>query len=206
MKTSEQINEIAKALAAFQAEVKQPEKDGINPHFKNRYVTLDNTLRTIHEYAPKHGLSFVQMPVSAESGVGCVTTIFHESGQFIEFDPFILPMDKRTPQGAGSALTYSKRYSLQSAFGLGSDEDDDANIAEQHTNGNGQSTRPATEKQLNYVNKLLQKKVNENWPYERLYELLKEQIGTTNEMENWTADEASKAIKILQQNGKNGEQ
>ncbi|MFD4818182.1 ERF family protein [Peribacillus butanolivorans] len=40
MKTSESIANIAKALSGFQSEVKQPEKDGTNPHFKSKYVTL----------------------------------------------------------------------------------------------------------------------------------------------------------------------
>ncbi|UAT29476.1 ERF family protein [Bacillus badius] len=129
MKTSESINEIAKALAQFQSEVKQPEKDGTNPHFKSKYVTLDGTVKSIHECAPKHGLSYTQMPVSNESGVGVVTVIFHTSGQFIEFDPFILPLDKKTAQGVGSGLTYSKRYALSAAFGIVSDVDDDGNEA-----------------------------------------------------------------------------
>lgn len=129
MKTSENIIEIAKALAAFQSEVKQPEKDGNNPHFKSKYVTLDGTVKAIHECAPKHGLSYTQMPVSTENGVGVITVIFHSSGQFIEFEPFILPLDKKTAQGVGSALTYSKRYALSAAFGIVSDVDDDGNEA-----------------------------------------------------------------------------
>jgi hypothetical protein len=129
MKTSEGIAEIAKALSDFQANVKQPEKDGNNPHFKSKYVTLDGTVKAIHECAPKYGLSYSQMPVSDENGVGVVTVIFHQSGQFIEFDPFILPLDKKTAQGVGSALTYSKRYALSAAFGIVSDVDDDGNEA-----------------------------------------------------------------------------
>jgi hypothetical protein len=129
MKTSESIANIAKALAAFQKEVKQPEKDGNNPHFKSKYVTLDGTVKAIHDCAPTHGLSYVQMPVTNENGVGVVTLIMHESGEFIQMEPFILPMDKKTAQGAGSATTYARRYSLSAAFGIVSDLDDDGNEA-----------------------------------------------------------------------------
>jgi hypothetical protein len=129
MKTSESIANIAKALAAFQKEVKQPEKSGENPHFKSKYVTLDGTVKAIHDCAPTHGLSYVQMPVTNENGVGVVTLIMHESGEFIQMDPFILPMDKKTAQGAGSATTYARRYSLSAAFGIVSDLDDDGNEA-----------------------------------------------------------------------------
>jgi hypothetical protein len=129
MKTSESIANIAKSLGQFQQEVKQPEKDGTNPHFKSKYVTLDGTVKAIHECAPKHGLSYIQSPLMTESGVGVTTILMHSSGEFIEFDPFILPMDKKTAQGAGSAITYARRYSLSAAFGIVSDLDDDGNEA-----------------------------------------------------------------------------
>jgi hypothetical protein len=147
MKTSENIMEVAKALAAFQSEVKQPEKDGNNPHFKSKYVTLDGTVKAIHECAPKHGLSYTQMPVSTENGVGVITVIFHSSGQFIEFEPFILPLDKKTAQGVGSALTYSKRYALSAAFGIVSDVDDDGNEA----TANAPDIKPISSKQVGMI-------------------------------------------------------
>jgi hypothetical protein len=138
MRTSESIANIAKALSEFQKEVKQPEKDGKNPHFKSKYVTIDGTVKSIHECAPKYGLSYTQMPVTTEYGVGVVTLILHSSGEFIEMEPFVLPMEKKTAQGAGSAITYARRYSLSAAFGIVSDLDDDGNEAT--TNGKENST------------------------------------------------------------------
>jgi hypothetical protein len=195
MKTSESIAEIAKALAAFQSEVKQPEKTGENPHFKSRYVTLDGTVKVIHECAPKHGLSFTQMPVSDENGVGVVTVIFHQSGQFIEFDPFILPLDKKTAQGVGSALTYSKRYSISAAFGIVSDIDDDGNEATDHA-PKPNKTQVATEKQLNLINKLIADVANAmNITKEESYKTLQKHM--KKDMEWFTPTDASKAIEIL---------
>jgi ERF superfamily len=199
MKMSESIAEIAKALGKFQTEVKQPEKDGNNPHFKSKYVTLDGTVKAIHECAPKHGLSYIQSPIMTESGVGVKTLLMHTSGEYIEFEPFILPMDKKTAQGAGSAITYARRYSLSAAFGIVSDVDDDGNEATQ-PNGSGQS-RQASEKQLNLVNSLLKKKISDKWDYNALYDNLKQKIGTNKDIENWTTSEASKAIEILQSKG-----
>lgn len=194
MKTSESIVEIAKALAAFQSDVKQPEKDGNNPHFRSKYVTLDGTVKSIHECAPKHGLSYTQMPVSNENGVGVVTVIFHQSGQFIEFDPFILPLDKNTAQGVGSALTYSKRYALSAAFGIVSDVDDDGNDA----TANAPQTKPklANEKQLNLIKKLLNdvatgKGITPEEAYKTLNQYMKKDI------EWFTSEDASKAITML---------
>lgn len=148
MRTSESISELAKALGLFQSKVKQPEKDGNNPHFKSKYVTLDGTVKAIHDFAPEAGLSYTQMPVSNENGVGVVTVIFHESGQFIEFDPFILPLEKKTAQGVGSATTYARRYSLSAAFGIVSDLDDDGNDATDNAKADKPQSNPVSQKQI----------------------------------------------------------
>lgn len=198
MKTSESIANIAKSLGLFQQEVKQPEKSGENPHFKSKYVTLDGTVKAIHECAPKHGLSYIQSPLMTESGVGVTTLLMHTSGEFIEFDPFVLPMDKKTAQGAGSAITYARRYSLSAAFGIVSDLDDDGNEATQPTGSQPTGGKQASEKQLNLVNSLLKKKIDDKWSYDALYSNLKQKIGTTKDIENWSVGEASKAIEILQ--------
>lgn len=154
MKTSETIANIAKALSTFQAEVKQPKKTATNPHFKSKYVPLDNVVDVVNTFAPKHGLSYTQIPVSEDGGVGVITLIMHDSGEFIEFTPFLLPLDKKTPQGAGSALTYARRYSLSAAFGIASDEDDDGNGAEHSSNAQKQPSK-ASEQLMNTVNNLV---------------------------------------------------
>lgn len=158
MNTSESIASIAKALAAFQAEVKQPSKSATNPHFKSKYVPLDNVVGVIHTYASKHGLSYTQMPITTEQGVGVITIIMHESGEHIEFPPFTLPLDKKTPQGAGSALTYARRYALSSAFGIASDEDDDGNGAEPQKKQSSHAQKApanASDELMNTVNNLV---------------------------------------------------
>lgn len=201
IKTSESIANIAKALASFQAEVKQPKKEGLNPHFRSKYVTLDDTVKTIHDIAPKFGLSYVQMPVADANGTGVITLIMHESGEFIESPPFMLPMDKKTPQGAGSAITYARRYSVSAAFGIVSDEDDDGNESSGLNNQNSNSNNKknvASDKQLNLVKDLLNKKVTDKYDFTSLYTGLKERMNTTVDMENWTSSQASMAIKILQ--------
>ncbi|MCK1982186.1 MULTISPECIES: ERF family protein [Peribacillus] len=199
MKTSENIVEIAKALAGFQSEVKQPEKDGNNPHFKSKYVTLDGTVKAINECAPKHGLSYTQMPVSDATGIGVVTIMFHSSGQFFEFDPFILPLDKKTAQGVGSALTYAKRYSLSAAFGIVSDVDDDGNEASDNApqkQSSGSQQPLASEKQLNLINKLLKDvSTDKGISVDAAYKTLKDRF--KKDMEWYTIDDASQAITLL---------
>lgn len=195
MKTSESINELAKALASFQSEVKQPEKSGENPHFKSKYVTLDGTVKAIHECAPKHGLSYTQIPVSDETGVGVITVIFHQSGQFIEFEPFMLPLDRKNAQGVGSALTYSKRYALSAAFGIVSDVDDDGNAAADSA-PTQQKIIAASDKQLNTIDNLLSEVATvTQTTKDKAYMALKRRM--KKDMEYYSQDDAKLAITIL---------
>lgn len=94
----------------------------------------------------------------------------------------------------GSGLTYSERYFLLKFFGVPTDDDDpDA----RDTTGKKGSAKKATNKQLDLITNLLRKKVNEKFSWDDLYQHLKQKIGTAKEMEEWTVEEASKAIAIL---------
>ncbi|MGE7621727.1 ERF family protein [Viridibacillus sp. NPDC096237] len=127
MKKSESIAELAKALAGFQRDVKQPLKDKANPFFKSKYVPLENVVEAITESSAKHGLSFIQYPLNQENKVGIVTILMHQSGEWIESEPIFATPAKQDAQATGSVITYLKRYSLSAIFGITSDEDDDGN-------------------------------------------------------------------------------
>ena len=123
MKKSESILKISKALIEFRKDVKQPMKDADNPYFKSKYVPLENVVEAIDEVAPSKGLAFTQWALNDEQGrVGVATLLLHDSGEFIEYDPVFMNADKNTPQGAGSLITYLKRYTLSAIFGITSDE------------------------------------------------------------------------------------
>lgn len=134
MKTSESIANIAAALVGFQSEVANPEKKGINPHFKSKYAELDDIINTIRPTLEKHGLAFIQNPVQADGQVGVYTVLIHKSGEYIQFDPVMIPLQKATPHQVGAALTYAKRYSLGAALGLATEEDTDGNEINNHNN------------------------------------------------------------------------
>jgi hypothetical protein len=58
---------------------------------------------------------------------GVTTRLMHSSGEWIESE-YTLPIVKKDPQSVGSAITYARRYALQSISGLPT-ADDDAEIA-----------------------------------------------------------------------------
>ncbi|MDU7762996.1 MAG: ERF family protein [Enterobacter asburiae] len=130
MNRSESITEINKALNNFHKEVKQPFKDKNNPFYKSKYVPLENVAEAIDKTSTKFGLTYTQYPVTNEKGeVGVATILHHESGEYMEYPPLMVKHEKNTPQGVGSAITYSRRYSLSTVFGITSDQDDDGNEA-----------------------------------------------------------------------------
>ena len=145
MQKSESIESLAVALAEFQGEVKNPTKTGFNPGYKSHYVTLDGLVEAAKPYLQKHGLSYIQSCGGDGESIEVTTMLMHKSGQWIESDPLVLKADKATAQGAGSAITYARRYALASMLGLASDEDDDGNGAEPK---GGQKSNQKGDKQI----------------------------------------------------------
>lgn len=131
--SSEQINELATALAKAQAQITSASHDGLNPHFKSKYSTLDSVWKACRAPLTANGLSIVQLISYAADTVYLTTKLMHSSGQWLSS---VIPVmiGKSTPQALGSSLTYLKRYSIASMIGVTSgDEDDDANAAQQHS-------------------------------------------------------------------------
>ena len=125
MKQSESIKELATALVAAQAEMGGAVKDSANPFFKSSYADLTSIIKVIKEPFAIHGLSYVQFPIISDGGkgMGVSTTLMHVSGEWMQSE-FYLPMTKADPQGAGSAITYARRYALQAMAGIPAVDDD----------------------------------------------------------------------------------
>ena len=143
MKHSETMSDIAKALAKFQGEVRDPAKDTNNPFFKSKYVPLDGLLNAVRPVLAANGLSFMQFLGGDGQTITVTTLLLHESGEWIESEPFPLKPVKTDPQAYGSACTYGKRYSLSAALGIGWQEDDDGNKASQKPSQNTQQAAGA---------------------------------------------------------------
>lgn len=134
MQTSDSIDKIAPALVKAQGDLLHAVKDSNNDAFKRggkalKYADLAAVWDAVKPALSANKLAALQDVVSNENGMGVRTRILHESGQWIEFDPPIIPLTKRDAHGAGSALTYGRRYSLSAALGVVADDDDDGNAA-----------------------------------------------------------------------------
>ena len=144
METSQAINELAAALAHAQGEMENAVRDSSNPFFKSKYADLASVREACRVPFAKHGLSVVQSPSSDGSCVSVETLLLHVSGQWIRGTASARAKDDQ-PQSIGSAITYLRRYALQSFAGV-APEDDDGEAATSR-NGNGQ---PATDGVIPY--------------------------------------------------------
>jgi hypothetical protein len=143
MYQSENLGELAKALAAAQGEMNAASKDATNPHFKTRYADLASIMDACRGPLAKHGLSVTQLPGRDEAGqVTLTTTLMHSSGQYIGSTIGVRPAQEN-PQVVGSILTYLRRYTLASVVGVVSD-DDDGEAASQPVRTASMAPRPQT--------------------------------------------------------------
>lgn len=133
MKSSDSIANIAPALVKAGAALEPVSKDGINPAFRNTYATLDAIMEQVRPVLAAHGLCVLQGVTHPETvdgrviGLSVETRLLHLSGEWVS-TVVTLPVEKATAQGAGSAISYGRRYGLSAILGLTA-EDDDGNAA-----------------------------------------------------------------------------
>jgi hypothetical protein len=128
MEKSTSITNIAKALCEFQGAVETIKKTETNPFFKSKYASLADILNIIRQPLADNGLSFVQFP----KGKYCLETmLMHTSGEWLS-ESYEMTPTKNDPQGAGSVITYQRRYALGAILGLNIDEDNDGNETTDH--------------------------------------------------------------------------
>lgn len=118
------MKEIASALVKAQKEFGPALKTSTNPHFRNKYAALDACIEAVIDALNNNGIMLMQQTSLCEDGVIVETLFIHESGEMMGGGKLHVPAAKQDPQGYGSALTYAKRYSLQSACGIAPEDDD----------------------------------------------------------------------------------
>jgi len=140
MISSETIRAIAPSLIKAQSRMQGISKEGNNPAFKSKYVTLDSILDALRPILTASDLMLTQGTINTSVTDGKITAItvesriIHASGEWISATTTI-PVTKPDAHGLGSALTYGRRYSVSALLAISADEDDDANGAVQAQDG-----------------------------------------------------------------------
>lgn len=111
----QKLLEVQKKLLTFN-------KDWNNPHFKSKYLTLDNLLEKLLPICNE--LDILVYHRMEENQV--ITIVKSDKEEIKSVFPII---DFSNPQKIGSAITYAKRYNLWQIFNIVTDDDDDWNKA-----------------------------------------------------------------------------
>ncbi len=98
------------------------------PAYTFDYATLDQVLAACTPALSANGLALLQPFYHGPNGLELRTILAHSSGARLEAVTELPKVD--SVQGAGSALTYLKRYQVQAILGVSSEEDDDGNAAD----------------------------------------------------------------------------
>lgn len=127
-------------LVAFLNAIGNVAADRVNPAYKSKYASLSEILDTVKAVAREHNLAVHQSLSSADGQVRVTTTFLHDSGETHDSGTlaFIAPADA---QKLGSAITYLRRQSLQTACGISTDIDDDGAKASNPAIGRGNYQR-----------------------------------------------------------------
>jgi hypothetical protein len=120
------------ALDAARREFPAPHRSGNDQHKKRYYATLDDMMAAIEEPLARHGLAYLQRVQTTPLGSIVRTDLVHlESGEAatcaipLLFEGF---SGMNSMQAMGAAITYARRYGLESLLGVPR-EDDDAHTA-----------------------------------------------------------------------------
>ncbi|MGY8685012.1 ERF family protein [Bradyrhizobium sp. UFLA05-153] len=137
-RSSQNINQVAAALARAQAELENPEKlltATLPGPFPNgecrsfRYASLARGLEIVRKSLSKQEIATVQATaLEPESGLIRLTTaLLHSSGEWIASDwPVCTIADIAAPHRMGAALSYARRYALFTLVGIAGEDDFDA--------------------------------------------------------------------------------
>jgi hypothetical protein len=128
-------------IAFIQSAIDGLSKEGLNPHFKNGYVTLNQVIDALRPLENEQKVSITTPLTNVEGRPAISLVIKSLDNDEVEIDTMTLP-DLTDPQKMGSAITYYRRYMLMSYFNLKSEDDD------------GNSARPAPKTEIKNNNDL----------------------------------------------------
>jgi|TARA_R110000824_G_scaffold81763_6_gene205371 hypothetical protein len=131
MTTPKQPQTLAAALLAVQGEIGNATKSAANPFFKSKYADLNAVHDAVLPVMTKHGVQVQQSTGWDAEGRFLLSTVLSVGDDAVTAS-WPLPTSG-TPQEMGSALTYARRYTLQTVAGIGA-EDDDGNAASKREN------------------------------------------------------------------------
>ncbi len=129
------LGSLASAFAKAQGELSNVEKKHAGYQNRYKFANLGQVLDMVRPVFSNYGLAIVQKMFDAGDGkAGLTTTIYHESGQWLETTSSMPVHEQKGlsyAQCVGVVTTYLRRYQLAAMVGI-AQEDSDAALGEQH--------------------------------------------------------------------------
>lgn len=120
------LDTLNKKLLSVQMAIGAIPKDMENPFFKSNYFDINALLGIVKPILNKHGIVLMQPLTHIDGKQAIKTMLIDTNGETMES---VIPIPEALDaQKLGSAVTYIRRYSLQSMLGIEA-EDDDGNKA-----------------------------------------------------------------------------
>ena len=119
--------ELYKAIYQARKKFAKVHKDATNPHFKSKYASLESVLDAVEDALTENKLLIY---TAIDESIVKTVIVHTETGEFLESRYPLNPI--LTDQQKGSAISYARRYSIQSMLNLVA-EDDDGNDAKKPT-------------------------------------------------------------------------
>jgi hypothetical protein len=155
LNSSPSVKELATALAIVQGQLTFAKKDSKNPFFKSNYADLESVWEACRSLLSDNGLAIMQFPGDYVDGNMTLTTVMtHSSGEWVAQN-MSLPVSKPDAQGAGSAITYMRRYALAAIVGVVQADDDGNSASIKATNVVDKATA-ITPQQISSINALIE--------------------------------------------------
>lgn len=130
------MTNLMKALLKAQKEMGAATKGANNPFFRSKYADYGSVLEAVKEPLNNAGVLLLQPHIMIDGNLYVKTVLVHaETGEEYSSTTPVVCSKVNDPQALGSAITYARRYGLQSLPCLPT-EDDDANSA------SGKTTTP----------------------------------------------------------------
>lgn len=196
MRTSPTVAAIFPAYLSAQKQMGKLIKDASNPFFKSAYSSLEQVIDVIKPIFLENDIAIIQGSGSSQNGINCITRLIHTSGEWIETD-FPIPLAKHDAQAAGSAASYSRRYSLKAIACL-AEVDDDGNSSSDPSPKDDRtedSMTQITDKQISQIYDLFA--ALEATPAKQQATLSRHTSGRTMEVEKLMKNEGVRVIGAL---------
>lgn len=118
MDHSEQLNELAKALAKCQGEILPAIKNKENPAFRSAYADFFGVWEVAQKPLADNGLSITHSMINVEGRLYNRAMLLHTSGQYLTALVPLLLGKREDMQAIGSCSTYSRRYATCMLLGI----------------------------------------------------------------------------------------